>query len=77
MRMSVRRDRGVEGADAALTALRGAHEAMAEAVNRVGQIGGAGGREDRRRLLAEARRQLVAALHLVDGVGIALRRELG
>jgi hypothetical protein len=77
MRMSVRRDREVQGADAALTALRGAHETLAEAVTRVGQIGAAGGREDRRRLLVEAREQLVAALHLVDGVGIALRRELG
>jgi hypothetical protein len=77
MRMSVRRDPGIQGADAALIALRGAHEAMAEAVTRVGQIGSAGGREERRRLLVEAREQLVAALHLVDGVGIALRRELG
>jgi hypothetical protein len=77
MRMATRRDGGIQGADAALTALRGAHESLAEAVNRVGQIGAAGGREDRRRLLAEARQQLVAALHLVDGVGIALRRELG
>ena len=77
MRMATRRDGGIKGVDAALTALRGAHETLAEAVNRVGQIGAAGGGEDRRRLLAEARQQLVAALHLVDGVGIALRRELG
>ena len=77
MRISVRREGGGPGADVALTALRASHETLADAVSRVGQIGIAGGREDRRRLLVEAQAQLVAALHLVDGVGIALRRELG
>lgn len=77
MRAGVRREANVPGADVALTALRASHETLADAVSRVGQIGIAGGREDRRRLLVEAQAQLVAALQLVDGVGIALRRELG
>jgi len=77
MRLATPRESGVPGADVALTALRASRESLAEAVTRVGKIGIAGGREDRRRLLVEASHQLVAALHLVDGVGIALRRELG
>ena len=77
MRVASHREGGVPGADVALTALRASHETLAQAVTHVGQIGVAGGREDRRRLLVEARQQLVAALHLVDGVGVALRRELG
>jgi hypothetical protein len=75
--MTLGREGGVQGAEAALTALRASHETLAQAVTRVGQIAAAGGREDRRRLLVEAREQLVAALHLVDGVGIALRRAIG
>ena len=77
MKLATRRESGVPGADMALSALRASHETLADAVTRVSQIGMAGGREDRRRLLVEAREQVVAALHLVDGVGIALRRELG
>ncbi|MGH7746497.1 MAG: hypothetical protein ACREQ5_17310 [Candidatus Dormibacteria bacterium] len=77
MRTPTRQEGGIKGAEAALTSLRASHETLAEAVTRVGQISAAGGREDRRRLLVEAREQLVAALHLVDGVGIALRRAIG
>lgn len=77
MRIGTRHEAGVPGAEVALSALRASHETLTDAVSLVGHIGIAGGREDRRRLLVEAQTQLVAALHLVDGVGIALRRELG
>jgi hypothetical protein len=77
MRMSGHQAAAVPGVGAALAALREVHEAVVRAVARVGEIGPGSGREDRRHLLVEAREQLVAALHLVDGVGVALRRELG
>jgi hypothetical protein len=55
----------------AVSALRSASGSVRNAINRVCELG-----DDRETngLIGEAREQLLAAMHLIDGVGVALRR---
>jgi hypothetical protein len=55
----------------AVSALRSASGSVRNAINRLCELtddGESGG------LIGEAREQLLAAMHLIDGVGVALRR---
>jgi hypothetical protein len=56
--------------DEAVGCLRAASGSVRTAINELGALA----MEDGSDLLMEAREQLLAALHLIDGAGVALRR---
>jgi hypothetical protein len=68
------RNTSTEGLAPTLASLRVAHAVMGTALARLGQaeVG-----EAKRGLVTEAREHLTAALALIDGVGMALRRAMG
>jgi hypothetical protein len=55
----------------AVSALRSASGSVRNAINRVCDLAHDG---ETAGLVGEAREQLLAAMHLIDGVGVALRR---
>jgi hypothetical protein len=71
---SMPRNTSTEGFAPTLASLRVAHAVMGTALARLGQaeVG-----EEKRGLVTEARQHLTAALALVDGVGMALRKAMG
>jgi hypothetical protein len=56
---------------AAIDSLRSASGSVRTAINRLAEVSAEG---EGTGLVEEARDQLVAAMHLIDGVGVALRR---
>jgi hypothetical protein len=58
-------------AGTAVDSLRLASGSVRTAINRLSEVST---EHERTGLVAEAREQLVAAMHLIDGVGLALRR---
>jgi hypothetical protein len=58
------------GAQTAIGCLRDASGRVRTAINELGALAV----EDGADLVVEAREQLLAALHLIDGAGVALRR---
>ncbi len=62
------RSAGVETAQV-IQCLREASGSVREAINELGRLAQDGGD-----LVVEAREQLLAAMHLIDGAGVALRR---
>jgi hypothetical protein len=57
--------------NAAVSALRLASGSVRNAINRLCELADDG---ESLGLIGEAREQLLAAMHLIDGVGVALRR---
>jgi hypothetical protein len=67
------RSRGRTGANVepVVDSLRSASGSVRTAINRLSEVST---EYEGTSLVAEAREQLVAAMHLIDGVGLALRR---
>ncbi len=63
------RERSAAGQAAVIDCLRSASERVRIAINELGGLAPGDGGD-----LGEARAQLLAAMHLIDGVGVALRR---
>jgi hypothetical protein len=57
----------------AVSSLRSASKDVRNAINRLCELADDGGSAG---LIGEAREQLLAAMHLIDGVGVALRRAM-
>jgi len=68
--MTAPRNTSTEGIAPTLASLRTASAVVRTALARLGQVGVG---EESQALVVEASEQLTAALHLIDGVGVALR----